>query len=309
MEALERGQKMNVLTVEELTHQYRAGGGIFELSFSLPAGESLGVAGLEGAGKTTLLKALMGLIRFSGKLYFMDQEITWLNNVLILQDCGYVPAAYDFYEGFRGKDVLEFAAIGRAVDRGHKEYLLSCFNIDDQILKDQVGDLSPDIRQKLVIVAAMQHQPTLLVLDDAADVLDMSGRQALNALLKEHCGAGGAVIFSSRELAELERCCSRVLLLQNGVIVADEEVAELREKHLHDVTIIADPPLDREELKRHKIDSVEEVGDSLHFQLAEDIDSFLRKIFDKGRLKQIECRRSSLEQYLNKYYKGDGKNA
>ncbi|HHX76839.1 MAG TPA: ABC transporter ATP-binding protein [Firmicutes bacterium] len=277
MEALERGRKMNVLTVEELTHQYRAGVGIFEVSFCLPAGESLGVAGLEGAGKTTLLKALMGLVSFSGKLFFMGQEITWTNNVPVLQNCGYVPASYDFYEGFRGKDVLEFAAIGRTVDPERKGYLLSCFNIDDQILKGKASDLSPDIRQKLVIIAAMQHQPVLLVLDEAAAVLDLSGRKVLNALLREHCRAGGAVIFSSRELAELEKFCSRVLLMQKGVIIADERV--------------------------------EELGDSLHFQLAEDIDSFLRKIFTKGRVKQIECRRSSLEQYLNKYYRGDEKNA
>ncbi len=220
-----------MLQVDHLTKYYGALVGIHDLSFEARSGEVLGLLGPNGSGKSTTVKiltALMrptrGTVRLGGRDIFDDRDA--YKRLL-----GYVPEEPHLYSYLTGPEYLEL--IGRL--RGLPEALLQekierflrLLWIEDDRYQT-LSSYSKGMRQKILIAAAVMHNPQVVVLDEPFSGLDVIAARMLKAFVRALASEGRIVIFSSHVLEVVEQVCTRVVILKDGRSVGHDSVERLR---------------------------------------------------------------------------------
>jgi ABC-2 type transport system ATP-binding protein len=201
------------------------------VSFSARAGEVTGYLGPNGSGKSTTMKMITGLIEMtSGEILFDGQRI---QNDLIgyKQRMGYVPEEPHLYAHLSGLEYLVMVGQLRGLDEKRTarciDGLLRLFALHGD-RHAPISAYSKGMRQKVLLSAALLHNPQLLLLDEPFSGLDVGSALVLRSLIQELAARGKVVLFSSHELETVERVCSRVVILHRGKIVADDSIASLR---------------------------------------------------------------------------------
>lgn len=306
---------MSVLHVSGMTKSYRPSlgqlvdketravrYGIFDINFSIARGEVYGLLGLEGAGKTTLIRSILGLVRpNSGKVTFLGRKnLRFLNT--ILKNAGYMPQEYGFYEDFSGVQFLKFMSAGRKVDPGFRNNLTESLGLDKDTLRTRVWEYTPVMQQKLVLVAAMQHNPPFLALDEPTYQMIMPEKQAFYRLMDAFTAGGGAVLLATVSAAEAETICSRIALMDKGKIIAEETPESLRRKAVYNFAVHMDPAPDSRFFKQTGASPPQQGGNSLHFQAAGNISLLLSKLQEAGRIKALDLERAPLEDTMSRFY-------
>ncbi len=201
------------------------------VSFSAPAGEITGYLGPNGSGKTTTMKMLAGLMQpTSGTILFNGQPVAVdLNRHK--ERMGYVPEEPHLYGHLSGLEYLVMVGQLRnlpsklALDR--IDGLLQRFSLraDRHV---PISNYSKGMRQKVLLSAALLHNPELLLLDEPFSGLDVGTSLVLRSLIQELAARGKVILFSSHELETVERVCERVVILHRGKVVADDSIDRLR---------------------------------------------------------------------------------
>ena len=224
------------LEVEALGKRFGALEALRAVSFAVAPGEVFGYLGPNGAGKTTTLRILLGLVHpsaGSARIAGIDAA-----NPRSRADIGFVPGDLRLYGDMTGAATLDFFARFRPyrppVLRGR---LLEELALDAATLARRVKFLSHGTRQKVGLVAAMQHDPALLLLDEPTNGLDPLVQQAFRDVVKGFAERGRAVLFSSHVLSEVESVCHRVAILRKGEVVALEAIDALRAKVVRKMTV------------------------------------------------------------------------
>ena len=201
------------------------------VSFSARPGEVTGYLGPNGSGKSTTMKMITGLIEMtSGEILFngasvQQDPIAWKTRM------GYVPEEPYLYNHLTGLEYLIMVGqlrdlpagpTAEAVDRLLR--LLGLF--DDR--HAPMSAYSKGMRQKVLLAAALLHNPEVLLLDEPFSGLDIGTALVLRSLIQELAARGKVVLFSSHELETVERVCSRVVILHRGKVVADDSIDGLR---------------------------------------------------------------------------------
>jgi ABC-2 type transport system ATP-binding protein len=202
-----------------------------KVSFSARAGEVTGYLGPNGSGKSTTMKLITGLISVtSGEILFQGQRIQQ-DLIAYKHRMGYVPEEPHLYTHLSGAEYLTMVAQLRnlpaklAAER--IDGLLQLFSLHDD--RDaSISGYSKGMRQKVLLAAALMHNPNLLLLDEPFSGLDVGSALILRRLIQELAARGKAVLFSSHELETVERICSRIVILHRGQIVADDSIEHLR---------------------------------------------------------------------------------
>ena len=201
------------------------------VSFSAPAGEITGYLGPNGSGKSTTMKMITGLIDMtSGKILFQGQPIQ-KDLIAYKHRMGYVPEEPHLYTHLSGTEYLTMVAQLRnlptqlAAER--VDGLLRLFSLHDD-RHASISGYSKGMRQKVLLAAALMHNPDLILLDEPFSGLDVGSALILRSLIQELAARGKAVIFSSHELETVERISSRIVILHRGKIVADDSIEHLR---------------------------------------------------------------------------------
>jgi len=220
-----------MLQVERLTKYYGALVGIRDLSFEARPGEVLGLLGPNGSGKSTTVKILMGLLRPTDGTVRLDG----VNVLESLQQykavLGYVPEEPHLYSYLTGPEYLRLvgrlrqvpeAVLGDKIDRFMQ--LLGIYDDRYQTL----SSYSKGMRQKVLIAAAVLHNPRVVVLDEPFSGLDVTAARILKAFVRALADDGKIVVFSSHVLEVVEQVCSRVVILKDGRVVGHDSVANLR---------------------------------------------------------------------------------
>lgn len=209
------------------------------VSFQAPAGEITGYLGANGSGKSTTMKMITGLIQpTSGKILFGGEPIEkdWMGHRTRL---GYVPEEPHLYTHLSGEEYLEMVAQLRDLpEKESKEKiagLLRLFGLAGD-RHAPISAYSKGMRQKVLLSAALLHNPSLILLDEPFSGLDVGTGLVLRSLMQELAGRGKVVLFSSHELETVERVCSRVVILHKGKLVADDSIENLR-KMMHSSTL------------------------------------------------------------------------
>ena len=201
------------------------------VSFSARAGEVTGYLGPNGSGKSTTMKLITGLIGLtSGQILFRGQLIQQ-DLIAYKHHMGYVPEEPHLYTHLSGAEYLTMVAQLRNLPgklTAHRiDGLLQLFSLHDD-RHASISGYSKGMRQKVLLAAALMHNPDLLLLDEPFSGLDVGSALILRSLIQELAKRGKAVLFSSHELETVERISSRIVILHRGQIVADDSIEHLR---------------------------------------------------------------------------------
>lgn len=202
-----------------------------DVSFVVKPGEVLGYLGPNGAGKTTTIRMLAGLLQPTrGEILFEGRPIG-ADIHAFKKRLGYVPEQSEIYPHLTAYDFLTM--VGRL--RSLPERALKAKAIDFLRIFDLDGDMhapisaySKGMRQKVLIAAALLHDPDVLLLDEPLSGLDVTTGLILRDLIKRLAGEGKIIIYSSHVLEVTEQVCSRIIILHRGKIVANDSVENLR---------------------------------------------------------------------------------
>jgi ABC-2 type transport system ATP-binding protein len=224
-----------IIETEKLTKSYGSHPGIVDVDLVVEQGEVFGFLGPNGAGKTTTIRVLLDLIRpSSGKASVFGIETT-VNPVSIHRRIGYLPGEFTLYDRLTGGETLEyFGNLRGGVDTAYQASLIERFDLDPS---RKFKEYSKGNKQKVGLVAALQHKPDLLVLDEPTAGLDPLVQQTFFAVLREAVGEGRTVFLSSHVLSEAEKACDRVGIIRDGRLVKVDRVDALRDLAAHQVEL------------------------------------------------------------------------
>jgi ABC-2 type transport system ATP-binding protein len=219
------------LDLRSVSKSYSGIPAVDNVSFSARAGEVTGYLGANGSGKSTTMKMITGLIEWNtGDVLFAGKSISddltaWKTRV------GYVPEEPHLYTHLTGLEYLVMVAqlrelpatrIANTIDG--LLHLLA-LHADREV---PISAYSKGMRQKVLLAAALMHNPDLVLLDEPFSGLDVGTSLILRSLIQELSARGKVVLFSSHELETVERICSRVVILHRGRIVANDSIEKLR---------------------------------------------------------------------------------
>jgi ABC-2 type transport system ATP-binding protein len=221
-----------MLEICGLTKRFNGIPAVENVSFTLNPGEILGYVGPNGAGKSTTVKMIIGLLEPSeGEVRFHGRSV--IHDMPAFQSrIGYVPEEPHLYPHLSGREYLQLAGrlhgIPRAILESKIDEFLHLFSLwDDRHCP--VSAYSKGMRQKILLSAALLHNPDLLILDEPLSGLDVTSSLVLRELVETLAARGRMVLYSSHVLDVLEKVCSRVLILCKGRVAAHDTIEHLRE--------------------------------------------------------------------------------
>jgi ABC-2 type transport system ATP-binding protein len=222
-----------MLEARGLTKYYSSITGVRDVNFRINRGAVLGLLGPNGSGKSTTVGMLTGLLEPSGGLVLLDGANVRDDLLTYKQGLGYVPEEAQLYIWMSGAEYLTFCArlrgLSAAVARRRIDALLTIFGLQTE--RDAaMSAYSKGMRQKILLSAALVHNPTLIVLDEPCSGLDVGATLVIRSLIQKLAAAGRIVIYSSHELDLVEKICSEVLILREGRVAAHAATATLRQQ-------------------------------------------------------------------------------
>lgn len=221
-----------MLDVRRLTKKYRNRAVVDQVTFTVPPGEVTGYLGPNGSGKSTTVKMLAGLLpATSGQILWNGNDIR--QDLIGFKRClGYVPEEAYVYPHLTGLEHLEL--IGRLrqlperlVTRRANELLRILWLHEHRY--SPISSYSKGMKQRVLIAGALLHDPELLIFDEPLSGLDITSAALLHELIGELARLGKTILYISHVLEVTEKVCSRVIMLYQGKIVANDEVGRLRD--------------------------------------------------------------------------------
>lgn len=201
------------------------------VSFSARAGEITGYLGPNGSGKSTTMKIIAGLMQPTSGLVLFDGTPIEADLIAYKQRMGYVPEEPHLYSHLSGLEYLTMVGqlrdLRAAVANHRIDGLLRLFLLYED-RHAPISAYSKGMRQKVLLIAALLHNPDLLLLDEPFSGLDVGTGLVLRSLIQELVARGKVVLFSSHELETVERVCTHVVILNRGKVVADDSIESLR---------------------------------------------------------------------------------
>ena len=286
----------NVIEIKNLSKFYGKARGVTDVSFEVGRGEFFGFIGPNGAGKSTTIRVLMGLIRATSgeaKIFGMD---VWKDRPRTLARLGYLPSEINFYKSQTVDEVLRLAASLHSSECGTTTDML-CERLRLG-RKQLVADLSLGNRKKVGIVAALQHNPELIVLDEPTSGLDPLMQHEFFSILKERNEAGATILLSSHILSEVQTFCGRAAIIREGALVACDNVGNLLKTGARSITVRGG--FNPEGLEG--CSGMEKNGDNVDFLF----EGGLRKLLyvrSQSEFEDISIVEPSLEDIFMHYYK------
>lgn len=224
------------IDVRNVTKRFGEVAAVTDLTFSLEPGTITGFLGPNGAGKSTTLRMVGGLLRPTAGTVTLSGIPA--RDPRARRSIGYMPADPAFLPHLTGRDNLDLLArLHGGARNDMRRTAADALALREADLDRRVGGYSSGMRQKLAIVAAVQHRPALVVLDEPANRLDPIAHHAFCDLVRELATNGHTVFLSSHVLAEVEAVCDDVLLVREGALLRSATVAELRENAPRVVTV------------------------------------------------------------------------
>lgn len=222
---------INTLEVRNIIKRFPGALAVDNVSFSARAGEVTGYLGPNGSGKSTTMKIIAGLIEPSaGEVHFGGESIR-RDLIAHKQRTGYVPEEPYLYAHLSGIEYLTMVAqlrelpSQRTVERIDGLLHLLSLHADRHT---PISAYSKGMRQKILLISALLHDPDLLLLDEPFSGLDVPSALILRSLIEQLALRGKVVLFSSHELETVELVSSRVVILHCGKVVADDSIQNLR---------------------------------------------------------------------------------
>jgi ABC-2 type transport system ATP-binding protein len=220
-----------MIHVENLTKYYNQLCAVDQINFDIQKGEILGLLGPNGAGKTTTLRMLTGYLQPSSgsiniKGLSIDKHVLEIKKLL-----GYLPESAPLYHDMLVFDYLKYVAAIREIDSGQKlpriRQLADLCGINE-VMSQPIGELSKGYKQRVGLAHAMMNDPEVLIFDEPTSGLDPNQIVEIRKIIKE-IGKEKTIILSTHILSEAEATCDRIVIINQGQIVADGSTADLKQ--------------------------------------------------------------------------------
>lgn len=223
----------NIVTIEHATKSFGGKLALNDVSFAIPSGQICGLLGPNGAGKTTLFRLLMGILKASSGTLQVAGLDAFEDRVAVKRLIGFLPDEPIFYSYLSGRELLELSAGMHGLDPdATMDWILPLADRlrlwDD--LDNYAEDFSRGMKKKLGLLLAMLHRPRLLVLDEPTNGLDVESTHLFYDLIGESAEGGTTILFSSHLMDHVTRLCSHAVIIDEGSLVANGSLAELKEE-------------------------------------------------------------------------------
>jgi ABC-2 type transport system ATP-binding protein len=222
---------VGALELRHVSKLYSGIPAVEDVSFVAGAGEVTGYLGANGSGKSTTFKMIAGLIKPSnGEILFRGEPIE-RDRIAHRQRLGYVPEEPQLYPHLTGFEYLEMVGQLRGLPERQLTEKTNGFLRLLSLYQDRfvpISSYSKGMRQKVLLAAALLHNPDILLLDEPFSGLDVNSALVLRCLVGELAARGKVVLFSSHELEIVERVSSRIVILHKGRMVANDSIENLR---------------------------------------------------------------------------------
>ncbi|MGO4880839.1 MAG: ABC transporter ATP-binding protein [Bryobacteraceae bacterium] len=220
-----------IAAFENVAFCYDRGEVLHRISFALHAGEVVGLLGPNGAGKTTTIKIIAGILAATSGAVSVTGFPLPERAVDVKQRIGYVPEAAVLFESLTGQEFLELSGRLHGVEEATLQSRIACTLETFGLSSDRVSRLdtySKGMRQKILIAAALLHNPDLILLDEPLSGLDVNASIMIKDLIAALAAAGKTILYSSHVLDVVEKVCDRVLIVNKGNLIADSTPDELK---------------------------------------------------------------------------------
>lgn len=220
-----------LIETRDLVKRYGDKVAVNNVSFNVYGGEVFGFLGPNGAGKTTTLKMIVGLLQpTSGTIKVAGYDVQ-TQPILAKAASGYVPDYPNLYAKLTGRELLRFVGDLYNLDRSQAarriDELLRMFDLV-RAAEDTVDSYSHGMQQKTSLAAALMHDPRVLVLDEPTVGLDPKSARLIKDILRQLADRGAAVMLSTHILEIAERMCDRIGIINQGQLIAQGTMTELR---------------------------------------------------------------------------------
>ncbi len=227
---------MGVISVRQLSKTYGDQIAVNAISFEVPAGQIVGFLGPNGAGKSTTLRMLTGIIKPSAGSAIVCGYDVVAEPLEVKRRVGFVPESGAVFESLTGLEYLEMVAalygIPALAARERIKQFITFFELGFGTLTDKLlGAYSKGMRRKVVITAALLHNPSVIFFDEPLDGLDANAAVGFKALITTLAREGKTIVYSSHLLDVVERVCDRVLIIDKGRLIADGAPEQLVAAH------------------------------------------------------------------------------
>lgn len=224
-----------MIKIENITKTYnKTFVAVDNISFRVEPGTIVGFIGPNGAGKTTTLNMITGILK-------QDTGDIYINGINTLEDpieskkqFGFVPDSPDSFLKLKGIEYLNFVANVYGIDQETKiqriEYYTKLLDIEDA-LSDRIGSYSHGMRQKIMVIGTLIHDPNILILDEPLTGLDPKSSYNLKAIMKKRTEEGKSVLFSTHVLEVAEKLCDQIVIINKGTILYQGTLEALKAKH------------------------------------------------------------------------------
>lgn len=260
------------ISVKNVTKIYGTQKALDNVSFDVNEGEIVGFLGPNGAGKSTMMKIITNYIMpTEGHVKVCDLDVME-EPLLIKSKIGYLPESNPLYTDMYVKEFLEFIAGIHHIKKPKNRIseMIEQTGLTSECHK-KIGALSRGYRQRVGLAQALIHDPEVLILDEPTAGLDPNQLVEIRALIKE-CGKTKTVLFSTHIMQEVEAICNRVMIINKGVIIANEKTFDLFHltKHRAQLVVEFDGRIDKNILL--SIDGILKAVNTEHFTWLIDFD-------------------------------------
>ncbi|MCY6369324.1 ABC transporter ATP-binding protein [Clostridium ganghwense] len=222
-----------VITIRDLKINFGTKEVLKGINLDVYKGQIIGYIGPNGAGKSTTVKIMLGLIEgYTGEIKISGQNMS-TGDVEYKRKIGYVPEVAEIYDNLTAKEYLTF--IGELygiqyakVDRKAKK-LMKLFAIEEAY-ESRISSYSKGMKQKILIISSLLHNPDILFLDEPLSGLDANSVMVFKEILSELASQGKTIFYSSHIMDVVEKISNRIILLNDGQIAADGSFQELKNK-------------------------------------------------------------------------------
>jgi ABC-2 type transport system ATP-binding protein len=288
------------IRAEGLTKSYGRKRGIIDVDLEVRRGEIFGYLGPNGAGKSTTIRLLLDLIRPTRGTASVLGQPAHGSAVKLRREIGYLPGEMTLYPRMTGRELFQyFAALRGMRDLAHAEELAERLGCE---LDRPIKALSHGNKQKVGLVQALMHRPSLVILDEPTTGLDPLVQQEFYRILDEVRGDGRTIFLSSHVLAEVERVANRVGIVREGRIVVVSEVEALKRQARRTLELYFETPVPVEGFLR--LPGVVEArpdGRVLSLTVEGSVDDII-KLASRYTVLNVLSREQDLEEVFLAYY-------
>jgi ABC-2 type transport system ATP-binding protein len=298
---------MGLIDIQKLSKRYGTSRdyALRGLTLTVGAGEVYGFLGSNGAGKSTTIRLLLNFLQpTSGSAQIAGLDVV-RDSVAIKRQVGYLAGDVALYSRMTGKQFLDYMSTLQPAKPAIRKQLVNTFDVP---LNKRISELSKGNRQKLGIVQAFMHEPTILILDEPTSGLDPLMQEAFYELVSAQKARGAAVFVSSHNFTEVERMCDRAGIIRQGKLVDEKRIADMRA--LRNETFVATfaGPTPLRKIQDSKLARIlHHDGPIVTLAVIGDLPAFLALLASCDVIK-LESKQPDLEGEFLRYY-GNGSTA